>query len=529
MKSNSAAILMAILCSILVSHPLISEDQDRSNAAKSVTIAELRDHLYYLASDELGGRMPGQEGYDIAVTYAVTQFRQAGLKPIITDLKGRNVFRQEVKLVTLRQGEKNRIFVIRDGEEKEFAHGSDFFLFRPGRDYTKDYQPLEIVYAGYGIHEPEHGYDSFEGLDLEGKAVLILNGAPLKDGKPLLPNIIHRKYASIMGAQQKYLPVRERGAAAFILLPDAQMIMGWKMIKAMLEQNAMIQLARDAGEQEESAMNPLVPMMIFNESICEEIFSGLDNNPLEGGESVEGFDIEKLQIKPIIDMQEEPFPTHNVVAMVEGTDPVLKEEFITVGAHLDHEGIIEGQVFNGADDNASGCAAVLEIAEAVAMNPPRRSVIFVLYSAEEMGLFGSKYFIGNPPVPAESILLNINLDMVGRDSEDAPGQVQVVGSQERSRELKQLIISTNQDTENLELDFSTDESDPENHFVRSDHYPFHLKGIPAFTLGTGEHKDYHTPNDDAEKIDYTKLNRISVFCYELIQVIGNREERVKID
>jgi Zn-dependent M28 family amino/carboxypeptidase len=205
----------------------------------------------------------------------------------------------------------------------------------------------------------------------------------------------------------------------------------------------------------------------------------------------------------------------NVVAMVEGTDPKIRDKYVTVGAHLDHVGHEGGVVFNGADDDASGCVAVLEAAEAVAMDPPGHSAIFILYTGEELRFMGSQHFVLNPPVPLESIHVNINLDMVGRPDGAAKELAAIVGG-EKASVIQEMISDVNKRKTRLRLDSAYDK-----YFMMSDQVSFYLSGIPAVFLHDGDHADLHRPTDDADKIDYDFLKKTSQLTYFLVKELGS--------
>jgi len=211
-----------------------------------------------------------------------------------------------------------------------------------------------------------------------------------------------------------------------------------------------------------------------------------------------------------------------VIGIVPGTDPDLKNEFIVVGAHLDHVGPRQGQVCNGADDNASGSSGVMEIAEAVAMNPCKRSVVFITYTAEEKGLIGSRFFINSDVLPKENIKFNINLDMIGRSSpkNEKSRAHYVVTNKKYLNELDAFINDLNVGITDFPLLIDNDEDSPGG----SDHQSFIAEDIPAFFFFSGVHKDLHQPGDDAEKIDYAKAESISRLGYLIARKLANMEE-----
>ncbi|MFC2121790.1 M20/M25/M40 family metallo-hydrolase [Bacteroidota bacterium] len=215
----------------------------------------------------------------------------------------------------------------------------------------------------------------------------------------------------------------------------------------------------------------------------------------------------------------------NVVGMVEGTDTELKNQYVTVGAHLDHVNYDKEKVWNGADDNASGSVGVIEIAEALVLNPPKRSVIFILFTGEEKGLLGSRHFVKDPPVPLDDIVANINLDMIGRTGQglDKKKKEHIVRySSEVCPEFKKFVQKVNKKTINYPLVYK-DES-TEQTLGGSDHMSFLGKDIPAIFFFSGIHKDLHRPTDDADKIEYDKMQKISQLVYEITVELGNADE-----
>ena len=508
------ALLPVALCAV--------DDKALESAAESITEAELRDHMYYLADDALAGRMPGEEGYRIAALYAASQFRASGLSELVEDGQGKLTFLQPVPMKKTTYGSGNSIILRRGEEELGLAFGEDYILFLPGETGARMLSSSP-VFLGYGISEPEHGWDDFAGVDLADKFVIFMLGAPVRDSKPVLPQELHDKYTSLLsGSMMKIAKVVKAGAGGVIVVPNMEIMLGWNALRGMLE-GRMIAPAfttDDSGRKP-----PELPILIAHPKMINKMFAARSFNPLNGKGDYAVFPLDDVELDLTVDAEQEFFVSNNVVAVVNGSDPALADEYVTVGAHLDHVGITDGEVFNGADDNASGCVAVLEAAEAVALHPPRRSVIFILYSAEEVGLFGSQYFVDFCPVPLEKIEANINLDMVGRSNPKPPG-FEVIGSNRICEEMKEAVIAANNKRVKAELDFSTDESDPQDFFSRSDHFNFHKKGIPTVFLSSGEHPDYHTPKDDADRIDFGKLHQATLLTFDLIMMLADRDEMI---
>jgi Zn-dependent M28 family amino/carboxypeptidase len=239
--------------------------------------------------------------------------------------------------------------------------------------------------------------------------------------------------------------------------------------------------------------------------------------------------------------------TQNVVAIWEGGDPVLKDEYVALGAHYDHVGICAPNaadpICNGADDDGSGTTALLGMAEALAKAPtrPKRSVLFVWHCGEEKGLWGSRYFTEYPTVPLDHVVTQLNIDMIGRSKKEGdtnprnkdltgPNDVYLIGSTMMSTELGELVRSVNKSYLNIGYDTRYDDpKDPNRFFSRSDHYNYAKKGIPIIFFFDGVHEDYHQPGDSPDKIDYQKMEKITRTVYMTLWELANRPARVKVD
>ena len=225
----------------------------------------------------------------------------------------------------------------------------------------------------------------------------------------------------------------------------------------------------------------------------------------------------------------------NVLGYIEGTD--LKNELIIITAHYDHLGKHDSLIFNGADDDASGTAGALEIAEAFMLakkegNGPRRSILVMPVSGEEKGLLGSKYYTDNPVYPLKKTVANLNIDMIGRigDFHTHPNYVYLIGSDMLSTELHNISEEVNKKYTKLELDYTFNkEDDPNRYYYRSDHYNFAKNNIPVIFYFNGIHEDYHKPTDTIEKLDFEKIRKISKLIFLTAWELANRTERIKLD
>nr|WP_314490663.1 M28 family peptidase [uncultured Chryseobacterium sp.] len=227
--------------------------------------------------------------------------------------------------------------------------------------------------------------------------------------------------------------------------------------------------------------------------------------------------------------------SENILAFVEGSEK--PEEIIVISAHYDHVGTKNGVVYNGADDDGSGTVAVMEIAKAFqsakkAGNGPKRSILFLHVTGEEHGLFGSEYYSDNPVFPLANTVVDLNIDMIGRDDPENRGKkyVYVIGSDMLSSELKVINEAANKKTVNLELNYKYDDpKDPQRLYYRSDHYNFAKNNIPVAFYFDGIHEDYHKPTDDVEKIDFTMLQKRAQLVFATAWEITNRPARIIVD
>jgi Zn-dependent M28 family amino/carboxypeptidase len=267
-----------------------------------------------------------------------------------------------------------------------------------------------------------------------------------------------------------------------------------------------------------------------------------------GGQLLEPFELRAAKkIALTIKIKSDAAATQNVVAVFEGSDPVLKNEYVALGAHYDHVGVgipVNGDaIYNGADDDGSGTTALLSMAEAFAHASvrPKRSVLFVWHAGEEKGLWGSRYFTNFPTIPLDRIVTQINIDMIGRSKKEGdtnprnrelsgPNQIYVIGSKMMSTELGALVESVNSQYLNLTYDYRYDDpADPNRFFSRSDHYNYARKGIPIVFFFDGEHEDYHRPGDSVDKIDFQKMEKVARTIYLTAWEVASRPTRPKVD
>jgi hypothetical protein len=488
----------------------------------SITEAELRDHIFYLASDYLGGRDAHEQGYMLAAEYGAIHFAAAGLRTMFTDSAGRASFFQQVPFEYVAVDSSTVLRVTTDGTESVYRVGEDLIaqqIFTPGSAPVSG----TPVFLGYGIEEPELGWNDYADVDIAGKIVVIVSGAPTRNGEPVLPQERHDVYASFQrGAQSRIMAAMNRQPAAVILLPDSAFMGLWPQAVTASTRSSL-RPAQSGG----TGLWLIVPQPAAAAGLLAA--AGFDAASPATAYTPGPLEDVHVSLEPALDV-EPAFRSPNVVGLLPGTDSVLQHEYVVVTAHLDHIGTRGGEVFNGADDNASGCAAVIEAAEAAAMTPAQRSILFVLLTSEEDGLLGAQYFADNPPVPIEQIVLNINLDMVGRNSPEFPDVLLAMGSEHRRPELLQLIRDVNERA-GATLDWRLNEGpDPHGHVQRSDQMAFMRKGIPAILITRGfMGPDYHEASDDPETINYRKVLHAARLAFGLAVEAANRERLFEND
>jgi len=511
---HARQIFLFFLFLAAVFSPLPGQDKSGS-PVETITAESIRHHVYFLASDALEGRYTGSKGYQIAAQYGESQFRAAGLKPIVKQ-SDKIAYLQPVPVVKRTSKSEPELMVRTPKGEAKFLHGKDF-RWLDGEILSCENKPLPVVFVGYGIHEPAAGWDDFKGLDVKNKVMIMLQGAPMKNGKPVLPEALHKKYASDSSWQAKVSAMILMPAAAILVPASESLLKMWDNIPTQTGSSRISLNDRSADAWSIASLFTAKP------GIIQALFAGqkqaLPNPDAKDTSKVKGFDLKDASLYLTTSFQDEEVPAWNVVGLVEGTDPVLKNEYVAVTAHLDHLEPRNGEIRNGADDNASGCAGVMEIAEAVAQKPFKRSVVFVLFAGEELMALGSRHFLGACPVPRDKIIADINLDMIGRtDKESESDRAHYALDADNLRpDLKKLITEVNDRSIRWPLKY---EIQPDS---GSDNLVFELMGkIPGVFFYSGNQPDRHRPTDDADKIDYEKAEKISRLGYEITKELATR-------
>jgi hypothetical protein len=499
---------------------LLSITAQEKDPLHSITKAELQDQIFFLASDELEGRDTGSEGFAIAAMYAVSHFKMSGLEPLIVDKDGKKTFFQSVPFFSYDISNKS-VFTISSGAgETKLNHGDGMLLFRSPSSDKNIFMEENPVFLGYGIDDPEIGWSDYEAVDVRGKVIFMYGGAPSKEGEPVLPPEKDRFYRSFgQSANARIVSAVKHGVSSVVFVPDPQMAKNWSSLSSsMMRRQFNLQ-------QTEKSLVDFPAIFFMHPDAVTEMLKNAGYKWNYGDHDYKPAVLENIKVSCSLEMDNaEETICKNIVAMLPGTDPMLKDEYIVLHAHLDHLGInSSGQVMNGADDNASGSAVVLEIAEALAMKPAKRSFLFVLFTGEEKGTLGSEWFVRNLPVPEERIVLNAAVDMIGRKSTRKPDVIYVVAEGKGEESLLEMARSANESSVQADIDFSLNDKDPDGHIVRCDIRPFLVKNITSLLFTRGFMAPvYHSTRDDAETLNYDKIEKASRLLYLVLAEAGNR-------
>lgn len=528
---------------------LLSIPQSNAQDAglKCIDIPDLQTYMSILASDDMEGRATGEPGLDRAAEYLAARAREIGLKAV--DKNGD--YFQEYTLVNKEMLYEESLITISRGDEPGIPMNYPFYLLNPDSDKIE--LSGKAVFAGYGIYSKEDDYDDFKGLDLEGKIVLVMNRGPMNatGNENLLSG---RNWLNHRSFQYKLpgLVMRKPKAVLIVLDPKSGYRSFNEYSRSMARYFTRSRYVKELGESRNRFMPEIaVKIMFVHADVAEEILRPSGNTLAELQDSIDrtlkpvSFELPgtKVDIHAAYSMDEKRVP--NVAGLIEGKDPLLKKEVILYTAHFDHLGMNDnGEVYSGADDNASGTAALIEIGEAFMAEKDnlKRSVMILWVSGEEIGLFGSRFYSENPLIPLENTVANLNLDMVGavrteKDRGEIHGErVSVLGMDSigligghQSSELMKLHFET---TDKLGMHTDTSLNDPDHpyrYYYRSDHINFARRNIPVLFYSTGIHVDYHKVTDNYERIDFTKLKKSSELSFVVGYKLATMPDRIVVD
>lgn len=490
--------------------------------ANSISAKDLKRHLYTLASDEYEGRETGEKGNDMAASYIAAFFKDLGLPAIGED----NNYFQSVSFN--RTSWKNNSLKVND---ENFKHMWEYLSLATLNEDMPFLETSEVVFMGYGIDDPK--YSDYTGKDVRGKVIMINEGEPLdKNGNSRITG----DYKTSNWSEDNFEKLRiakQKGAKLVLIISST--------------------LKEQLGEYRRFLLSPRLQLGDGNyrtdfanhSYISTNIAKAIIGKKTRKMKRWRKRNLKKGKTKPMslktdfeVSMAKnvDVLAGYNVMGFIEGTDK--KDEVVVISGHYDHLGKTGNDIYNGADDNASGTSTVMELAQAFAMAKelgvgPRRSVLCLLVTGEEKGLLGSEYYSEKPVFPLAQTVVNVNIDMVGRVDEkyqEDPNYVYVIGSDRLSSELHTINETVNQKYAQLILDYQyNDEADVNRYYYRSDHYNFARKGIPAIFFFNGTHDDYHRITDTAEKINFEVMEKRGRLFFHTAWELANRENKIIVD
>jgi len=470
-----------------------------------ITKRDIKAHVFYLASENMKGRFTGSDEEKLAGDYLKDRFKTYGLKPAF----GSSYFQEFPFIEKLELADNNSLQLINNGNKINLKAGVDF-ITAPFSGNAKAIG--NVVFIGYGVSAPRLNYDDYDGIDVKGKIVIAMRHHPEHDSSKSAFDI----YSTY---RQKAAVARDKGAAAIIFVNG---------FLPKNDEDLLMNLRYDGAP----AMYNF-PVLQIKRNFVDQIFKDRKLDFFEYQKKIDQskqpivFEIDNFLIDVETEVKAIEKTARNVAGILEGNDEQLKNEYIVIGAHYDHLGIdqlltssmykgSEKVIHYGADDNASGTAGVLELAEKfVSMKDQlKRSFIFIAFSGEELGLLGSSYFVNNPPIPLENIITMLNMDMVGRLNDES--NLTVIGAG-TSTNWKNLLEEKN----NYELKLSLSESGSGG----SDHQVFYNKNIPVLFFFTGTHEDYHRPTDVAERINYEGQEKVLHYVFDIADAVNKIESK----
>jgi hypothetical protein len=522
--------LRKLLCISLLTAPLFAQNSSEAirRGADLIRTDDLKGDIYFLASKDMAGRDAGSLQDHIATDYIASEFLRLGLKPMGDD----GTFFQKMEILTGRpEAQQTTLTTTVDGEKHRYTLGQEFTLVRQSIHNTSACG--EVVFAGYGISAPEFDYDDFSGIDVKGKVALVFLREPQANDTQ----------SKFMGTWDSYHAfnwhkieeLRKRGAAAILIVQDGIP----RDVKPIPPTSP-----RPSGQPSYALAGQMwdIPVFLIKREVADQLLAPSGKNANELQASIDhslhpqSFEIEQSSAclaKSYSDISSRE--GRNVVALLEGSDPKLKAQTILLTAHHDHMGEANGHIYYGADDNASGVAGLLSVARAMtqAKLHPKRSVLFLAYTAEERIFLGSYFYATHPVVPLNQTIATLNLDMIGRNEDDANwptpadrnvNMVNVLGTRYNPA-LRRVIDQQNQ-REGLKLDYKMDKVDPDSLWSRSDHFWFATLHIPQVEFQTGLHPDYHTENDTWDRINYPKLTKIARLVYLSVAELADTSREI---
>jgi hypothetical protein len=487
----------------------------------SIQVARLKADLTFLSSDALDGRRSLERGSEVAIQWIASEFAKAGLKPLVGDS-----YLQPVPLIEFTVDRALTSLVVRHGDKSETYRAPDATANFANETVVSG----DVVFAGYGISAPELGYDDYAGIDVTGKVVLIFGHEPQEnDEQSIFNGKGNTRYAN---ATYKALNAQRHGAIGMLTMTDPNNHSGAQGPAGRGGAQGPLASTRPRIPTEALAEGgPAIPTFTISAQIADGVFAAAGKKAsdvqtaIDAGPRPMSFAVPntRVELHPVL-TERRRANSYNVAGLLEGNDPALRAETVIFSGHFDHDGVGPLGILHGADDNGSGTVGVVELARAFALNPakPKRSVLFIVFAAEERGLLGAYYYVSHPLRPLATTRAEINFDMIGRN-EAADPRVQTEISPDTSNELGLIgthyspdyraVVERANEMVGLKLNYKWDRDASNQVLFRSDQYPFLQHDIPAVWWFTGFHPDYHQVTDTVEKINFEKMAKILKLAY----------------
>ncbi|MDE0359439.1 MAG: M28 family peptidase [Gammaproteobacteria bacterium] len=515
--------------------------QEAAPAIETIRQSDLRADLSFLAGDEMGGRLAGSPEGRIASAFIKSRFERLGLTPVGDG----GSYYHSFNVVQTEVGEDNRLTVMLDrGVTLSRERGQDFYPLRESGTGTAG---GKVVFAGFGISAPELGHDDYRGV--AGRIVLIVDHEPAEsDPGSAFDGLVNSEAAA---AYRKIAAAEAAGALGVLLVTDVHNHPGPVNFSAQAEGYWPSTPRRIGRYTLASRLDRIsIPALRISPALAENLVSGTGrtleelSRSAEAAGGIQSVMLPGVRVDISADVRRETRTERNVVGLIEGSDPELRDEWIIICAHFDHEGTDGAVVYNGADDDGSGTVGLIEIAEAYQEaaqrgETPRRSVLLAAWDFEERGLLGAWAWVENPLHPLEQTVAVLNMDMIGRNEEVVVGggnrfrgldvqsgesnanAINIMGTT-RSADLRSEVEQANA-VVGLEMRFRYD-NHPIQLLRRSDHWPFMQAGVPALFYHTGLHPDYHRRDDVPERINWEKLEKVVRLVYQTSWSLARRPE-----
>ena len=498
---------------------------------EGITESQLYAYLSFIASDELEGRDTPSRGLNIAAKFIATNLSRWGVVPAGDP----GSYFQKIALTRTKVRPSATTLALNG---QSFAFGTDYIPAAIAGTVTA---PLVFAKEGYVVKAKN--LDPYAGLDVKGKIIVVTGGMPRSASMADFKGKIGQDYDTPANI------AKTRGAAALVVINYPQSPAQWERTRASAVDRGTLTVPAFKKEGE----IPAVPTVNISAKLADVLFAGEKTGAStmsvrNSADSVAAFALSPSKSLAItVGVAVESLSTQNIVGMIPGTDSVLQDEFVAFGAHYDHIGIrsepVNGDsINNGADDDGSGTVGLLAMAESFSKGPrPKRSLLFVWHVGEEKGLWGSKFFVEHPTVPLSNVITQLNIDMIGRSRPDTgeasknqdysgPNEVFSIGSKMMSTQLGTLNEENNNGLFKLSLNYKFDDpADPNRLFYRSDHYNYAKSGVPIVFFFDGIHEDYHRVSDEVQKIDFTKLMKVTRTVASLGWKLANLPKRPVVD